>query len=120
MLFTRMKQEPQESMEPSEHSPQAGFNQAPKRPIKPEEQALIDEFAELSSKYGEQFPNIIEYVQKGMWISQAQAINSILVDQNNSALPTEQLVQLYVHIVFAVCFQRVITLRDQNPPSPIG
>ena len=77
MLFTRMKQEPQESMEPSEHSPQAGFNQAPKRPIKPEEQALIDEFAELSSKYGEQFPNIIEYVQKGMCITQVKSSQSL-------------------------------------------
>lgn len=36
-----------------------------KRPVKPEEQALIDEFQELSEKYGQLFPAICSFVKKG-------------------------------------------------------
>ena len=51
-------------MEQHEESP-SNENASYKRVPKPEEQALVDELAILSAQYGDQFPHICHFVQKG-------------------------------------------------------
>jgi len=46
--------------------PRPGPPKEKMRPIKPEEQALMDELILLQEQYGEQFPTICSFVRKGI------------------------------------------------------
>jgi len=52
-------------MEPQEQPESATYV---KRPIKPEEQNLIDELARLTEQHADEFPNICQFMQKGRLI----------------------------------------------------
>lgn len=56
---------------------QAASPATPKRSVRPEEQSLLDELEKLQEQYGEQFPNIIKYVQKG-------TLSSVMINQVES------------------------------------
>ena len=60
--------QPLQQQTPTEQPPQpaaSGTTPSNTRPIKPEEQALLDELQLLTQQYGQEFPNICQFVQKG-------------------------------------------------------
>lgn len=96
-------------MEQPENTGNAGFNQAPKRQIKPDEQLLIDEFTVLSGKYGNDFPKIVEYVQKGMLLSVNQSMSvseSVVVVSDLIIIPAGFLVSIFFLVILILYFER--------------
>lgn len=63
-----MDQPTQQQPPPDQLPPVAasGHAQSNTRPIKPEEQVLLNELQTLTEQYGDQFPHICAFVQKGM------------------------------------------------------
>lgn len=61
-----------QSMPEQQQASEAGTNNTRhKRPIKPEEQALLDELKILAEQHGQQFPTICSFVKKGESISES-------------------------------------------------